>query len=297
MHTARRVTLAVLIGGLAIAGTASPASADSWDPGNSGGNSGAGGFNAWAYWAAASGGHGQSTAVACEMPRDYWPDPNDPATSPPAHLQYVGYELPPGSGHFSVWEDCVVDGFSVNPDLPQDRTWIPTNNWEVDAADPETLLREALTHLNPTPPAIGTSPDGPTAALAGLSTWFWLDGELGADEATITDGPLAVTITATPTGVTWNPGDDGTVVCRDVNGVGAANTDTCSYTYQRSSLNAGATDQQGRDAYTVSAEITYEGSYTVTLFGQPTGGPVAIGGIGRTSEVNLAVNEAQAVNR
>jgi hypothetical protein len=65
--------------------------------------------------------------------------------------------------------------------------------------------------------------------------------------------------------VTWNPGDDGTVVCRDVNGVGAANTDTCSYTYQRSSLNAGATDQQGRDAYTVSAEITYEGSYTVTL--------------------------------
>jgi hypothetical protein len=97
--------------------------------------------------------------------------------------------------------------------------------------------------------------------------------------------------------VTWNPGDDGAVVCRDAQGVGVANTDTCSYTYQRSSLNAGATDAQGRDAYTVSAQIAYEGSFTVTLFGVPTGPPVAIGGIGRTSEVTLAVNEAQAVNR
>jgi hypothetical protein len=297
MYTGRRLTLAVLVAGLALVSTSSPASADPWVPGSSsGGGSGGGGFDAWAYWAAATGGQGSSTPVECEMPRDFWPDPNDPATAPSAHIQYVGYELPPGSGHYSVWEDCVVDGYSVNPDLPQGLTWIPRDNWEVEASDPETLLRQALNHLNPVPPGIGTSPDAATTALAGLPTWFWLDGGATAVDETISDGPLSVTITATPTAVTWDPGENGTVECRDGNFAGVAGTDTCSYTYRRSSLGAGSTDQEGRDAYTVSAELEYQGTYTVTLFGVPVGQPTAIGGIGRTSQVPLAVSEAQAIN-
>jgi hypothetical protein len=293
MHTGRRVIEVALVAGLAVVTLGTPVGADPWDPPSSGGGGGNGGFNAWAYWASATGGGGTPTRESCEMPRDYWPDPQTP---PPSHIEYVAYEIPAGSGHYSVWKDCVVDGYTVNPDLPNGLTWFPLDNWQVEAGDPEELIREALAYLNPDPPQIGTSPDAATAAFVGIPTWYWLEGGLPPINETITDGPLAVTVTATPTGVTWDPGNGGSVVCRDELGVGSPGTDTCSFTYERSSVEQAGSDPQGRSAYTVSADIEYVGSYSVTLGGVAVGGQTNIGGVGRVSETLLAVNEAQAIN-
>ena len=302
MYASRRVTSAAIVGVAVAAALATlvmtpvPVGAESWEPPSSGGGGGNGGFSAWAYWARASGGRGTAVPETCQMPRHYWPDPDDPATAPKAHIEYVAYELPAGSGHYSVWKDCVVDGHTVNPELPDGMTWSPLDNWQVEAGDPEELIRQALAHLNPDPPAIGTSPDAAQASLVGMSTWFWLEGGVPPVNQTITDGPLAVTITATPTAVTWDPGNGGSVACRDELNVGAPNTDTCSFTYDRSSRHQSAVDGLGRPSYTVSANVEYIGSYSVTLAGIPVGGESDIGGVARVSEISLAVNEAQAVN-
>jgi len=271
---------------------AAPLGADPWEPPSSGGGGGGGGFDAWAYWAAATGGQGTPTPETCTLR----PLPGRPDPPPPAHIEYVGYELPPGSGHYSVWRDCVADGQTVNPDLPNGTAWDALANWQVEAGDPEELINQALAHINPTPPAIGTSPAGDVASLVGVSTWFWLEGGVAPTSATITDGPLAVTVTATPVSVRWDPGDGGAVVCRDPSNVGVPGTDTCSYTYPRSSLGQAGTDGAGRPAYTVSAEIEYIGGYSVSLYGVPMGGQDNIGGVARVSETTIAVNEAQAIN-
>ena len=208
MHTRRALILGVIVVTIALGAT--PLGADPWEPPSSGGGGGDGGFNAWAYWAAATGGRGTPTPETCTLPAG----PGVPDPPPPAHIEYVGYEIPPGSGHYSVWKDCVADGHTVNPDLPSRGLGLGTRSTTgmVEAGDPQELINQALAHINPTPPAIGTSPAGEVASLVGVSTWLWLEGGVAPTSATITDGPLAVTVTATPVSVRWDPGDGGTVV-------------------------------------------------------------------------------------
>jgi hypothetical protein len=291
MHT--RLIAGLLLVMAVVVVEAQPASADPWVPPSSGGGAGGGGFNAWAYWVSATGGGGTSTPESCDDLKEYYPD-GTPV--PPAHIEYVAYEIPPGSGQFSVWKDCVRDGYTVNPDLPNGLTWLPLDNWQVEASDPQELINQALAHIQPTPPAIGTSPTSSATSLVGIGTWLWLNGGLQPTSATITDGPLAVTVTATPVSVSWDTGDGGAAVCRDTTGIGAPGTDACSHVYQQSSADQAATDAAGRPAFTITASIEYTGSYGVSLNGVNVGGQQNIGGASRTSITALAVSEAQAIN-
>jgi hypothetical protein len=300
VHTGGRVTsvLATAVAAVALGGGA--AAADSWEPGHGGSSSDGGGFDAWAYWLTVNDGDSTSTPQRCEFPPELW-HPEGPL---PAHLEYNASEIRPGE--YLVWEWCVLDDSVVDPWLEASPieewdpgailSW-PQQMWTVTAADPQDLLARALAHLDPQPPAIGTSPGGDVASMVGVSTWFWLEGGLAPVSETITAGPLAVTVTATPVSVSWDTGDGGTAECTDEANVGVPDTDTCSHTYDRSSAGQVARDAAGRPAYTVAADIAYVGGYEVTLGGVYVGGQADIGGVARASETTLAVNEAQAINR
>ncbi|HEX6420540.1 MAG TPA: hypothetical protein VFZ77_18715 [Acidimicrobiales bacterium] len=293
----------LIVGALAVVAAfavgTSPAGADTWEPPDSGSHTGPGGFDAWAFWVSATGGQGSSTTQRCEFPPEVSPE-SGPV---PAHYEYVVSEIRPGE--YMVTLACVPDDEVLDRwanGVPMEEWdpgifWWLVDMWTVTAADPEDLLAQALAHLDPEPPAIGTNPTGGVASMVRIPTWFWLEGGVPSVSETITDGPLAVTVTATPVSVSWDAGDGGSVTCRDEANVGSPDTDTCSHTYETSSAGQPGRDARGRPAYTVAAGIEYVGSYEVTLWGVPVGGATDIGGIVRVSEVPLAVNEAQAVNR
>ena len=300
MHAWGRLTSGAAIASAVLVSAGSPAGADSWEPPDSGSFTDQGGFNAWSFWVSHNGAGAETTVQTCEFPPSLWP-PGGPL---PSHIEYWVDEVLPGE--FLVWEYCVIDDEIVDrwtEAIPRERwdPWAvvewPQEMWTATAAEPEDLLAMALAHLDPEPPAIGTSPGGDVASMVGIPTWFWLQGGVQPVSETITDGPLAVTVTATPVGVSWDTGDGGQAVCTDEAHVGVPDTGTCSHTYERSSLGQAGRDASGRPAYTVAAEIEYVGGYQVTLWGQPAGGQADIGGVARVSEVDLAVNEAQAVNR
>jgi hypothetical protein len=263
--------------------SAPPAGAEGWNPGSSGGNAHGGGFSAWSYWASVDeDGNSSHETVPCTFPAVY----NIPE---PGHIEYVLYDMGDGTG--VVYEDCIGNGGPHITPSTFPPLWSPTGHWDVTIGDPQELIRQALAVIYPTPPAVGTSPTPALNSMVGIETWLWLEGGASPATQTITDGPLSVTVRATPVGITWDPGDGGAVECSDGGAnIGIADTNTCHHTYDQSSAGLGG------DAYTVSANVEYEGSYTVTLFGVFAGGSPNIGGATRVSSVALPVAEAQAIN-
>ena len=63
-------------------------------------------------------------------------------------------------------------------------------------------------------PQVGTNPGDGNPALVGLPTWLWVDN-YGPIQASATLGGVTATVTATPTGVTFDTGDGGSVSCAD----------------------------------------------------------------------------------
>jgi len=290
MHTRTKLIATVTTTAAGVAAalllSAPPAGAEGWNPGSSGGNAHSGGFSAWSYWASVDEDGSSSGPEPCTMPRE----PNQEGPIVEAHIEYVLYDFGDGTG--AVWQDCIANGHHITPDtFPPGGMWDPRARYEVTIGDPEELIRQALAVIYPTPPAVGTSPTPALNSMVGIETWLWLEGGASPATQTITDGPLSVTVRATPVGITWDPGDGGAVECSDGGAnIGVADTNTCHHTYDQSSAGLGG------DAYTVSANVEYEGSYTVTLFGVFAGGSPNIGGATRVSSVALPVAEAQAIN-
>jgi hypothetical protein len=280
---AAMISVAVaLVAGLTVA-PASMASADAGD--NHGGNNNGGQYSAWAYYARATGGGHVPIPETCIIPES--PDLD-------AHVEYnvISYD---GGETFTVWQDCVEDGENVDDNegiFPPTESWDVIDSWEVTPGEPQDLVEEALTRLNPTPPGIVTEPGGGLASLVGINTYLSLEEPLTRQTTSLSEGPITVEVWADPTGVIeWDTGD-GVEAC---NGT-APTPDGCAHVYNQSSAGQGNTDGAGRPAYHITAEIGYTGGYAVYAAGSFVGGDEDIGDVFRTSETFLAVDEAQALN-
>jgi len=159
---------------------------------------------------------------------------------------------------------------------------------------PEVLARQAARFLPLPAPAIRTSPAADLDQLVNLETWLWVDpASWGRRTATAAVPGLAVTVVATPTTVTWRPGDGTVRVCR---GPGTAydparppdaQRPSCAHTYRRSSVGQPA----GR--YRVTATTTWAIRWTAS-------GAISAGGslppLERSAQTGLRVVEAEALN-
>lgn len=293
MHALTRlaVVAAALIGSVAL-GT-SPAGAEIGDGANPPTD---GEYSHAAQFVAAAGGGNGSSPQSCEL--EYGPNAGEPA-----HLEWNSY--PEDDGTYSVWLNCVMDGYDVPSDRSQE--FPDYEFWQVDwytygvvPEDPAELAADALARLRPPAAGIMTNPAAGTATMVGIDTWFWLDESVyGRQDAWDYDGPasypelLSVHIWAEPApggSVVWSSAD-GSTTCPDS---GANPPGSCTYEFTRSSAGQPA-DSTGTPAYEVTASYSYVGGYEVFVMGQLIGSGT-FDSIDMTSVTSVAVNEAQAIN-
>jgi hypothetical protein len=149
---------------------------------------------------------------------------------------------------------------------------------EVEAIDPETLARSV--RLTPPNPAIVTSPSE-TEGLVGIDTWFWLEQwDEARDSATA--GTVTVTVYATPSELTIDPGDGtGPLECASPPAAytpGADPATGCTHVYETAGQ------------FTATATLTYDVGFSSNV---GAGGPLTP--ITTTGTVDVTVRQAQAV--
>ncbi len=137
-------------------------------------------------------------------------------------------------------------------------------------------------------PGVQTSPPAGRDQLVNLPTWLWVD-DWNPRRASATEGPLTVTVVATPRSVTWRMGDGSEVVC----GAGTPwdralreeqqSTD-CSHAYAHSSAN-----QPGM-LYQARATMAWDVTWTAT-----NGESGSLGQANRSVDFTMRVAESQAV--
>lgn len=127
--------------------------------------------------------------------------------------------------------------------------------------DLRTQVRAALTIPDPQPAGSPPLDDPDRFSVVRIPTWLWLDQPLDPLTDSASAGGISVSVTATPTGVTWHTGDREHETCpveqiawRPNMNEGDTN---CSHTYTRSS--AGEPD----DAYELTAVVHWELSWTL----------------------------------
>jgi hypothetical protein len=250
-----------------------------------------------AQFVAHAGGGSGSSDRGCQLT-------HGPNAGKPAHLEWNSY--PEGDGTYSVWLNCVLDGYDVPSDRSQE--FPDFDFWQVDwftfgvvPQDPQDLVADALARHRPPEAGIFTNPGAGAASLVGIDTWLWLDESVyGYQEVWDYDGPasvpdlLAVRIWAQPKPggtVVWSSAD-GSKTCPDS---GANPPGSCTYEFNRSSSGQPDADGRGRPAYELTASYSYTGGYDVYVMGQLLESGT-LEDIPRTSVTYLAVNEAQAIN-
>lgn len=159
---------------------------------------------------------------------------------------------------------------------------------------PALLARQASRYLPLPVPAIHTNPSADRDQLVNLPTWLWVDpASWGRLIATAAVPGLSVTVVATPSTVTWRPGDGSVHVCQgpgtayDPARATPAQQPTCAYTYRRSSL----AEPAGR--YQMTATITWTVSWTAS---GAIGASGTLPPMARSAAMTLRVIEAQALN-
>jgi hypothetical protein len=167
-----------------------------------------------------------------------------------------------------------------------------------DPADPapapvpppaELVALEAAQQVPLVAPHPRTSP--PDAdLLVGLPTWLWIDPAAWQPfTATAAVPGVSVTVTATPTRVVWDMGDDEQVTCSgpgtpwDPAGGDDQRTD-CSYTYRWVSAH------RPDGVYHASATVQW-----AVTWGASTGETGTLADASRTTALDLTVTERQAV--
>lgn len=154
--------------------------------------------------------------------------------------------------------------------------------------DPAQMAR-SIAQRTPLPvPAVRTSPPAGEDQLVNLPTWLWVE-DWSPRSARASEGPLTVTVVATPRSVTWRMGDGSEVVC----GAGTPrnpalreeqqSTD-CSHTYRRSSAT-----QPGL-LYQARATMTWDVSWSAT-----NGESGGLGPATRSVDFTMRVAEGQAL--
>lgn len=166
--------------------------------------------------------------------------------------------------------------------------------WVPDRVDPRVLAERAADQVPIPSTALAMNPTAEQGAVVNVATWLWVDaGGWNPVNAQASAGGVVVTATAAPRRVVWDMGNGDRVTCGgpgtpyDPSRPSAEQSTDCSYTYRKSSARA-----EG-GAYTVTATVVWEVSWTVT--GAAGGG--SLGTAPRSQSVRLPVKEIQAVNR
>ncbi|MFN8037880.1 MAG: hypothetical protein U0Q07_01600 [Acidimicrobiales bacterium] len=165
-----------------------------------------------------------------------------------------------------------------------------------DPADPlaglfaaERAMAAARRRVDPPRPALRTNPAA--EQLVGVPTWLWLAGGYAPVSATASVGAVSATVTAAPTGVSWDTGDGTVVRCGGAGRPWSPGLDDdasdCRHTFEHRSTTTGADG-----TFTVRATVTYAVTWTAT-----TGQGGDLGTITRTATVDVRVREAQAAIR
>ena len=137
-------------------------------------------------------------------------------------------------------------------------------------------------------PGVRTSPPAGNDQLVNLPTWLWVE-DWTPRRASATEGPLTVTVVATPRSVTWLMGDGSSVVC----GRGTPwdhalreeqQATDCSHTYTRSSATQPDLKYQAR------ATMTWDVTWTAT-----NGESGSLGQANRSVDFTMRVAESQAI--
>jgi hypothetical protein len=187
---------------------------------------------------------------------------NNTCTTTPlnkAQALNLGLSWPPPKGQEWALLDCLGGNVGAGPQavLVNIATGQP-------AVTPQQLLDSALGQLQV--PYLGphTAPPRGHDALVGLPEWFWLPrADWTPHSVTVRAGPVWATATATPVGLTFEPGGGlsgfscaGPGTPYDPARPAAAQHTDCSYTYQQPS-----TGQPG-NAYQASVTVTWRISWT-----------------------------------
>jgi hypothetical protein len=248
----------LLSGGLvAIAGSASAAAAASGaggcDPyvdgtiipvpcstgGGSGGGGGGGG----------NGGPGGITNTCTTTPLDE------------AQAKNLGLSWPPPKGQEWALLDCLGGNVGTGPQAVLVN--IATGQPQIT---PQQLLETAIGELQVPYLSPRTAPPRGHDGLVGLPEWFWIPrAEWGSRSVTVTAGTVWATATATPAGLTLEPGGGlSPVSCAgpgtryDTSKAASAQSTNCSYTYQQPS--SGQPGGAYQATLTVSWRVSWTGS-------------------------------------
>lgn len=166
---------------------------------------------------------------------------------------------------------------------------------------PGELAQEAYSRLTMPAPVARHSPDvrladGSSAVIVGENTWVWVEpGVFAPRSERVQVGPVWAEVTATPTSLSFTPGDGGpAVTCagpgtpfdRARHGLHEASPD-CGYVYRRSSF--GMPGDQVAATYAISWRVTWTGSTGSELAGG------SLPAMRSETTVRFAVAEAQGL--
>jgi hypothetical protein len=172
----------------------------------------------------------------------------------------LGLQWPPPKGYSWAFMQCVggrVAGGGSIAVLVNTATGAPL-------VTPQQLLQQALNELQIPTLRPHTAPPRGKDGLVGLPEWFWVPaGNWHPLSVTVTAGPVWATATASPTGLSFQPGGGlAPVICTgpgtayNAAKLASAQHSTCSFTYKQPS------DGQPGNAYQASIAVTWNVSWT-----------------------------------
>jgi hypothetical protein len=205
-----------------------------------------------------------------------------------AQAQGLGLPWPPPPGEAWALLDCLGGAIGSGP-----QAVLVSAAAGAPAVTPEQLLIQALRDLQvpALPPA--TAPPRGTDGLVGLPEWFWIPAaSWHSVTVTVTAGPVWATVTAAPSGISFEPGTGaGPVTCPgpgaayDPARLAADQRTACSYTYPQPS-----TGLPG-DAYQASVSVMWQ----VTWTGSGGAGGVLAPALSVPVSVPIRVAQAEAL--
>ena len=173
--------------------------------------------------------------------------------------QNLGLAWPPPPGESWALLDCLGGAVGSGPQavLVNTSTGLPQ-------VTPQQLMLQALGELRVPSLRPGTAPPTDSDGLVGLPEWFWIPADSWHPlSVTVSAGPVWATVTATPSGLTFDPGGGLSPVSCPGPGTpynpaspAAGQHTECSYTYAEPS--AGLPD----DVYLASIAVTWQVTWT-----------------------------------
>jgi len=179
---------------------------------------------------------------------------------PQATAVQLGLQWPPPKGYTWAFMQCIGGRVGAGGSLAV-LVNIVTG---APLVTPQQLLQQALNELEIPTLRPHTAPPRGKDGLVGLPEWFWVPaGDWHPLSVTVTAGPVWATATASPTGLSFQPGGGlAPVTCTgpgtayDPAKSAAEQHSTCAFTYKQPSVG------QPGNAYQASIAVTWNVSWT-----------------------------------